>query len=303
MRILIAGATGLIGSSLVQLCLNEGIKVNYLTTSKSKIQNTKNYKGFYWNPKKGILDEAAFKDVTTIINLAGTSVSKRWTYKNRKEIYNSRVDAANLIYEQLSKSAHMVTHYISASAIGIYPPSFTEMYTEESTAVDNSFLGKVVVAWEEAANKFNALGIRVACIRTGLVLDAKQGAFPQLVAPIKMGLGSALGSGKQWVSWIAIEDVTAIYMHCMKHGLEGVINAVAPSPVTNFYMTRRIAKKLNKKLWLPKVPSFVLRIVLGKMAALVIDGQLVHSDRLKETDFEFKYVSVEATIKNLLKEA
>lgn len=300
MRILIAGATGLIGKRLVKLCHEEGIRVHYLTTSKSKIQDLDNYKGFYWNPKEGIIEPKAFKNVTAVINLAGMSVSNRWTSSNRKEIYNSRIDAANLIYETLQNHSNQVTHYISASAVGIYPPSHTAMYTEESTEVDTSFLGEVVQDWEAAANRLKDLGARVAILRTGVVLDANEGAFPKIIRPIKMGIGSPLGSGKQWMSWIHVEDVASIYIHCLKRGTQGVVNAVAPSPVTNAYMTKRVAECLNKELWAPKVPKFILKIVLGSMATLAVDGQLVHSNRLKEEGFRFRFVNVESAIKNLL---
>ena len=302
MHILIAGATGLVGSELVRLCHEQDITVHYLTTSKSKIKDFTNYKGFYWNPKTGEIDSKAFENVTAVINLAGMPVSNRWTSTNRKEIHDSRIDGANLIYETLSKHPNLVTQYISASAIGIYPPSQTALYTEDSDAVDDSFLGKVVQDWEAAANRFKELDIRVVTIRTGVVLDANEGAFPKLVQPIKMGIGSPLGSGKQWMSWIHVKDVAEVYMHCLKQGVQGVINAVAPSPVTNSYMTKRIAEQLKKELWAPKVPGFVLQIVLGKMATLALDGQLVHSDRLKEQGFKFQFINVESAIKDLLTE-
>lgn len=300
MRVLIAGATGLVGKELVKLCHEKDIKVHYLTTSKSKIKDFENYKGFYWDPSKGVIDPKAFENITAVINLAGASISNRWTAANQKEIYSSRIDSANLIYETLSSHTNLVTHYISASAVGIYPPSYTAMYTEDSDVVDDSFLGNVVKDWEAAANQFKELGMRVATIRTGVVLDEEEGAFPKLVQPIKMGVGSPLGSGKQWMSWIHIEDVAEVYMHCLKQGVDGVINAVAPSPVTNSYMTKRIAEQLDKELWAPKVPAFVLRIVLGKMATLALDGQLVHSNRLKEQGFKFRFINVESAIKDLL---
>lgn len=300
MRVLIAGATGLVGKELVKLCHEKDIKVHYLTTSKSKIKDFENYKGFYWDPSKGVIDPKAFENITAVINLAGASISNRWTAANQKEIYSSRIDSANLIYETLSSHTNLVTHYISASAVGIYPPSYTAMYTEDSDVVDDSFLGNVVKDWEAAANQFKELGMRVATIRTGVVLDEEEGAFPKLVQPIKMGVGSPLGSGKQWMSWIHIQDVAEVYMHCLKQGVDGVINAVAPSPVTNSYMTKRIAEQLDKELWAPKVPAFVLRIVLGKMATLAIDGQLVHSNRLKEQGFKFRFINVESAIKDLL---
>src|SRR5690606_33987783 len=201
-KVLITGATGLIGSELVKHCHAEGISVNYLTTRKEKIEEWENYQGFYWNPKKGEIDENAFNGVSAIINLAGATISKRWTQKYKKTIMDSRVESMNLIYETLQKIDHNVVHFISASGISIYPTSKTKLYTEENDEVDDSFLAQVVVEWEAAARRFKNLGMRVSKVRTGMVLAKNGGAFPQIVKPIKLGVGATLGSGEQWQSWI-----------------------------------------------------------------------------------------------------
>lgn len=300
MRVLIAGATGLIGKRLVELCHEDGIDVHYLTSNKNKIQNLPNYKGFYWNVKEQYIDTRAFEGVTTLINLAGYPVSNRWTSRNKELIYSSRIDATNLLHFYLKRITHNLVHYISASAIGIYPPSTTTLYSENCSHEDNGFLGKVVQDWEKAADAFKDLGCRLTKVRTGVVLDAKEGAFPKMLQPIKMGVGSALGSGKQWMSWIHVNDVARIYLYCIMQGKEGVINAVSPSPVTNAYLTKAIADALNKNLWVPKVPNFVLKLILGEMSTLALDGQLVHSEVLNNEEFTFQYVNVEAAIKNLL---
>ncbi len=300
MKVLITGATGLIGTELTKECHRAGITVNYLTTSKDKLENKPNYKGFYWDPYKGEIDKEAFKDVTTIINLVGASISKRWTKSYKKTIIESRVKTANLIFETLQNSTTSVKHFISASGISIYPNSESRLYTEKDTAVDDTFLAEVVQKWEQAADQFKELNIRVAKVRTGVVLAENEGAFPKLVKPIEKGFGTALGSGKQWLSWIHIDDIVCVYIHILKNGLRGVYNATAPNPVTNDKMTRKIAAYLGKDLWLPNVPSFVLRLVLGEMAILVTKGQLVSSKKLEKNGFEFTYVNVAPAIKNLL---
>ena len=300
MKVLITGATGLIGTQLTKECHKAGISVNYLTTSKDKIEDTPNYKGFYWNPYEGEIDKNAFTDVTTIINLVGASISKRWTKSYRETILKSRTTTTNLIYDTLKNTKTNVEHFISASGVSIYPNSESRLYTEKNTAVDTTFLADVVQKWESAADQFKNLDIRVAKVRTGVVLAEDEGAFPKLVKPIEKGFGAALGSGKQWMSWIHIDDIVCVYIHILKNGLRGVYNATAPNPVTNEKMTRKIAAYLNKDLWLPNVPGFVLRLVLGKMAVLVTKGQLVSSKKLEESGYEFKYVNVAPAIKNLL---
>ena len=300
MKVLITGATGLIGTQLTKECHKAGISVNYLTTSKDKIEDTPNYKGFYWNPYEGEIDKNAFTDVTTIINLVGASISKRWTKSYRETILKSRTTTTNLIYNTLKNTKTNVRHFISASGVSIYPNSESRLYTEKNTAVDTTFLADVVQKWESAADQFKNLDIRVAKVRTGVVLAEDEGAFPKLVKPIEKGFGAALGSGKQWMSWIHIDDIVCVYIHILKNGLRGVYNATAPNPVTNEKMTRKIAAYLNKDLWLPNVPGFVLRLVLGKMAVLVTKGQLVSSKKLEESGYEFKYVNVAPAIKNLL---
>lgn len=300
MIVLITGATGLIGSNLSRVCIENGITVHYLTTSKNKLKEEPNYKGFYWNPSQNEIDHKAFEGVTSIINLVGASISKRWTKSYKEEIVDSRVDTASLIYATLEKINHNVSYFISASGISVYPASETILYTEENIAVDTSFLADVVVAWEAATNQFKKMGIEVSIVRTGVVFDKNEGAFPKLVKPIKNNFGATLGNGKQWLSWIHIDDIVGIYYHILKNNLEGTFNAVAPNPVKNKKITKLIAKKLNKPLWLPKVPGFVLRLVLGEMASLVLEGQLVSSTKIEELGYPFKHYNIESALEELL---
>lgn len=299
-KVLIAGATGLIGSELVKLCRQEGISVNYLTTSKEKIEDTDNYRGFYWNPTKEEVDIKAFDGVNAIINLAGATISKRWTKKYKKVILDSRTQSMNLMYETLQNLDHNIEHFISASGISIYPNSKTKLYTEEDEEVDNTFLAEVVVAWEAAAVKFKNLGMEVSKVRTGIVLAKEEGALPQMVKPIKLGLSAPLGSGEQWQSWIHIEDIAGIYLFILKNQLEGKFNAVAPNPVQNKKMTKLIASKLDSPLWLPNIPAFSLKLLLGEMSVLVLEGQLVSSHKIEELGYTFKFYNLENALQDLL---
>ncbi|MAO08869.1 MAG: TIGR01777 family protein [Alteromonas sp.] len=300
MRILIAGATGLIGKQLVAECLKERIAVNYLTTSKKKIESQENYQGFYWNPSKGEIDTNAFEGVITIINLAGASVSKRWTPSHKRAILNSRSDTAKLLFNTLQEIDHTVSQYISASGISIYPSSLNELYTEDSPKSAKTFLGKVVKVWEASADAFEELGIKVTKVRTGIVLAREEGALPKLVQPIKKGFGAPLGSGEQWQSWIHLKDIACIYMFLLKNDYVGVFNAVSPNPATNKKMTQIIAQIYEKDLWLPNVPKFVLQLVLGSMSQIVLESQLVSAEKIQEAGFEFQYVNLENALNDLL---
>lgn len=299
-RVLITGATGLIGSELVRQCHRDGIAVNYLTTSKEKIENTENYKGFYWNPKESEIDIKAFEDVTAIINLVGASISERWTKNYKKIILDSRVETINLLHETLQKIDHNIVHFITASGVSIYPNSKTKLYTEENTEVGDTFLAEVVVAWEAAAAKFKDSGMEVSKVRTGVVLAKEEGALPKLVKPISLGLGSPLGSGEQWQSWIHLKDIAGIYLFLLKNQLEGKYNAVAPNPVQNKKMTKMIASKLDCPIWLPNIPAFLLKLILGEMSVLVLEGQLVSSQKIEKLGYQFKFYNLETALQDLL---
>lgn len=299
-KILITGATGLIGNELTKQCINAGISVNYLTTSRDKIERTDNYNGFYWNPEQGEIDEKAFEGTSAIINLVGATISKRWTNNYKKIILKSRLESMALLYKTLQKIDHDIVHFISASGISIYPNSQTKLYTEENEEVDNNFLAEVVVAWEAAAAEFKDLGMEVTKVRTGMVLSENDGALPKLIKPIKLGMGAPLGDGNQWQSWIHIEDIAGIYLFIFLNQLEGKFNAVAPNPVQNKKMTKLIANQLGSPLWLPNIPAFILKLVLGEMSILVVEGQLVSSKKIQELGYNFKFYNIESALQDLL---
>jgi len=300
MRVLITGATGLVGQALVELFLEKGIDVNYLTTSKSKIKTMPNCKGFYWNPTKSEMDVESIKEVTAIINLAGANVAKTWTSSYKKEILNSRLDTLMTLKRALSSEDHQVEQLISASAIGVYKDSLTKFHEEDQFSQGKNFLADVVLRWESAADEVGKLGIDVAKIRIGLVLAKDGGALKKIKEPIENYIGAPLGTGKQWQSWIHIEDLNRIFLYVMEHKLEGVFNAVAPNPVNNIELTECIAKRLKKPLVLPKVPAFVLKLMLGEMASIVLGSQLVSSKKMQSMGFQFNYPQLKPALANLL---
>ncbi|MFH4967576.1 TIGR01777 family oxidoreductase [Gaetbulibacter sp. M240] len=301
MRVLITGATGLIGSHVVARCKENNIQVHYLTTSKAKIKNSNDYKGFYWNTDTAAIDKACFEGVDAIIHLAGASVSKRWTSAYKKEILDSRIKSTHLLIQSLIGEEHTIKQIVSASAIGIYPDSLVHYYDENFTDFNaDSFLPLVVNKWEAAVDDFKELGISVSKIRIGLVLAEDGGALPTLVKPIKYGIGAAFGSGKQWQSWIHIHDLSKMFLTVLEDELTGVFNGVAPNPVTNNDLVTMAAKVLNKPLVLPNIPKFVMHVLLGEMHTILFESQRVSSKKIQEEGFQFKYHRLKPALENLL---
>ncbi len=301
MRVLITGATGLIGKEIVKLCQTKNINVSFLTTSKSKISDDDKYRGFYWNPKTNDIDMACFKDVDAIIHLAGATISKRWTSSYKKEIVSSRVESTQLLINSLIRSDYKIKHVISASAVGIYSDSLSNYYEEEHSSGDDTFLSQVVKQWEKAVDGFSILNIPVTKIRIGLVLSAKGGALPQIVKPMKFGLGAAFGSGEHWQSWIHITDLSRIFVYVLKNNLSGIFNAVSPNPVTNYEFTKLCSQVLNKPLFLPNIPKWFMKLVLGQMHTLLFLSQRVSSKKIEDAGFQFKFHHLKPALNNLLK--
>lgn len=299
MKVLITGSTGTIGSKLVELCHQNGWSVNYLTTRKEKIQNKPNYQGFYWNPKQDEIDANCLLNVDAIFNLVGASVAKKWTPEYKQVIINSRVNTADLLYNAIKQGNYPIKQIISASAVGVYPSSLTNYYDENYPEKNHLFLGQVVQKWEEAIDAFSHLNIEVTKLRIGLVLSEQDGVLPNMAKPIKFGLGAAFGNGKQWQSWIHINDLANMFVYTLKHSITGIINAVAPNPVTNKELTKAIAKQLGKPLLLPNIPKFVLKLLLGDMHQMLVESQRVCSKRIEGLGFGFKYYNVKAALDDL----
>ncbi|MBM1106355.1 TIGR01777 family oxidoreductase [Aurantibacter crassamenti] len=304
MKYLITGATGLVGKEIVRLCHDSGIAVNYLTTSKSKIVSKKDYKGFYWNPDTGEIDSACFEGVSAIINLAGASISKKWTPSNKKQILNSRINSIGTLFNALNKGEfEEIDTFVSASAIGVYPNSLEKYYDEDTAEIDDSFLGEVVQQWEAEVDRLNTFNMSVAKVRIGLVLASEGGALPQMAKPVKMFVGAAFGSGEQWQSWIHITDLARIFMFAAKNKLSGVYNGVAPNPISQKKLIKEIAIVLKRPLLLPNIPKFFIKTILGEMSYLLLASQRVSAKKIKEEGFDFVHSNIALALQAIYSKA
>lgn len=300
-KVLITGATGLVGNAIVKVLQAKGITVHFLTTNASKATSKTNTKGFYWNPKTGEIDENCLLGVEAIIHLAGATIAKRWTAKYKEEIVESRVLSSNLLFQTLKNHPNQVKQIVSASAIGIYPSSTTHIYTEEFSNFENTFLSNVVVKWEESANQFSRLNINVCKLRIGLVLSTKGGALPTMIKPLRFGLGTIFGSGKQWQSWIHIKDLAQLFVFSIENNWTGTYNAVAPNPVTHREFMFALAREMKKPLFFPNIPKVIMNWIVGEMHTLLFDSQNVSSNKVQKNGFEFRFSNIESAFSDLLK--
>ena len=296
-RILITGGTGTLGKQLTRLLLDKGYAVNHLSR---KPGNDPKVKTFLWDINKGQIDENCVDGVDMIIHLAGAGIAeKRWTNERKSEIVESRTKSIGLIYDVLKNKTHKVKKVISASGIGYYSGRGDELLDEESLPA-HDFMGECCIAWEAAVNEGKGLGLEVLIFRTGVVLVREEGALAKIDVPIKLGIGSALGNGKQWLSWIHHRDVSAMYMFGIeREGLTGVYNMAAPAPVTNVQLTKAIALQLKRPLWVPKVPAFLLKLLLGEMATVVLGSTRVNAAKIMKAGFVFKYPEISGALKEI----
>ena len=296
-HILLTGGTGLIGKHLTHLLLDQGYAVSHLSRSKGKDVRVKTY---LWDISKGKIDEAAIDGVDIIVHLAGTNVAgKRWTSARKKDILESRTRSIELIYDLLKKKKNTVQAVISASGSGYYGNRGDELLTEKSSP-GSDFLADVCKEWEAAVDKGAELGLRIVKFRTGVVLDKKGGALPQLATPVKWCVGSPLGNGAQWVPWIHWHDVTKLYFYAIMHNkLRGVYNMVAPNPVTNKQFVKAVAKQLRKPLWAPKVPAFMIKLLFGEMGAMVLAGTKISPQKVIDHGFKFDFPVIEDALEEL----
>lgn len=295
-HILITGGTGLIGKPLTQLLLDKGYTVSHLSR---KAANNLQVKTFLWDVDQGKIDQNCIKGVDIIIHLAGAGIADgRWTDKRKQEILSSRTKSIELIYSLLKKHPHQVKKVISASATGYYCDRGDELLTEQSPPMVD-FLGRCCVAWEMHVDKGEALGLKTLIFRTGVVLTDDGGALKQLALPIKFGFGAVLGSGRQWVPWIHLQDAVDMYLYGVENDLTGVYNMVAPNPVTNFKLTVATAIQLNRPLWLPKVPAFALQLALGEMSAVVLYSTKVSAEKIEKAGFNFKFPTIKEALRQI----
>jgi uncharacterized protein (TIGR01777 family) len=248
------------------------------------------------------MDPKALIGVDAIIHLAGAGIAeKRWTPERKKEILESRTQSSELLFETLKSSPNQVKAVISATAIGYYGLTTLDQWCTEESPAGTDFLATVTKAWEDSLKSTETLDKRLIMLRIGVVLSNKGGALLEMAGPVKWGVGAPLGSGKQWVSWIHVEDLCRMFLHALENeNMAGVYNAVAPNPVTNRELNKAIAQALHRPLTLPPVPEFVLKIILGEMTQIVVNGARVSCDKIKSTGFEFIFADARGAVKNLL---
>lgn len=305
--ILITGGSGLLGTALTKMLTDKGHKVIILTrTQKPSQSSSVTYK--LWNVKEQTIDETAVSAADYIIHLAGAGVAdKRWTDDRKKEIIESRTQSSKLLVHTLEKVPNKIKAVISASATGWYGPDEKrspkkKMFTEDMPA-DKEFLGETCRLWEESISPIKQAGVRLVKLRIGIVLSNDGGAFPEFKKPVKFGIAGVLASGKQVVSWIHIEDLCRMFLYAVKNeSLEGVYNAVAPTPVRNKELTLLLAQKMKGRFFVPMhVPAFVLQLMLGQMSEEVLKSATVSDEKIREAGFTFHYPSIEGALANLIK--
>jgi uncharacterized protein len=301
-KILITGASGLVGSHLTEMLLQKGHQVVHVGRTKRAGTPLYAVPAFVWDINSGEFDAAALEGVDTIINLAGAGVAdKRWSTARKREILESRTKSVALLYKTLASSKHSVKEVISASAIGYYGFEFGETVFQEESAPGNDYLAQVTQLWEAEVDKLTALNLRVVKLRIGIVLSDKGGALVEIAKPIRMGVGAALGSGTQYLSWIHIDDLCGLFIKAMEDKtMRGAYNAVTGSWITNNELTKMIAKVLEKPLWLPNIPAFMMKIIVGEMALIVVNGSKVSADKVKNTGFTFAYADLDKALRSLL---
>lgn len=296
MNILVTGSRGLIGRALVPFLTAGGHRVIRLVRAKV----SSDAGDVVWDPAAGMIDRAALAGLEAVVHLAGENIFGRWTARKKAQIRDSRVHATRLLSESLAQLSRPPRVFVCASAVGFYGDRGSEILREES-ASGSSFLAEVCREWEAATHAAANAGIRVVNLRTGIVLAAAGGALATMLLPFRLGLGGRIGSGRQFMSWITLDDLLEVILHALRtEALRGPVNAVAPNPVTNLEFTRTLGRVLLRPTLFP-VPAFAARLVLGEMAdELLLASARLEPARLRATGFRFRFPELEGALRHLL---
>ncbi|MGN7989236.1 TIGR01777 family oxidoreductase [Pedobacter sp. 22226] len=295
-KILITGATGLVGTELKKHLLSKGYAVNTLSRKKNEDPNS-----FVWDVYKGTIDDNCLNGVDAVVHLAGEPVAdKKWTDERKKQIIDSRVKSTELLFKTIrSRPDHQIKSFVSSSAVGFYGDCGDEILTEES-ANGYGFLAECCKLWEDAVDQGKKLSLRIVKLRTGIVFSTKGGALPQLAQPVKLFAGAPLGTGKQWTPWIHINDMVKMYIEAIENlKMEDSYNACAPFPVTNSALTKAIAKQLHRPVWPVKVPKKALELLLGERVEAVLMSNNTSAQKILDAGFKFKFTHLEDALEDL----
>ena len=289
-KILITGGTGLVGTRLTQILMERNHDVVILS------RNPKNKNEFKWDISKNYVDTAAFKNVDYVIHLAGAGIAdERWSDDRKKMIIDSRVETANLIFNTIKENNINIKGFISASGIGYYGAVTTTTIFEETAPVGSDFLGEVCQKWEDAAHQFENLNIPVTILRTGIVLAKNGGALDKMKTPVI----SPLGSGKQYLAWIHIDDLCEIFIQSIAANLTGVFNAVAPEHHTSTTFSKALAKSIKRPYLGVSVPSFMLKLLFGELAVILLEGSRISAKKIEKNGFSFRFKTLKKALNNL----
>ncbi len=298
-NVLIAGGSGLIGRRLTQILLEEGFSVSILGRNKTEVLGS-HISIYNWDPATKFLPEDALNRADYIINLAGASISKRWSKTYKELIINSRIEATSTLVEVLNTKPHKVKALINGSASGFYGFNRVEELSENSEP-GIGFLSETCEQWEQEAQKLHCPSTRLIILRTGIVLAKDGGAFPSMALPIRYWVGSKLGNGKQIIPWIHMDDLCKMMVFLlMKPEPKGIYNAVAPVSISNKEMTRAIAKAYHKPLLMPPVPGFMLRLFLGEFYKALIGSLKISATKIKQEGFLFQYPEIDDALEVLV---
>lgn len=297
LKVLISGGTGLVGKEISKLLEMNNYEVSFLTRNPDKTKK----KSFYWNPNNDELDQNAIEYADVIIHLAGENISaKRWTTKQKEQIIKSRTLSTHLLEKAIKEAVKKPIAFISASASGYYGGQTSNHIYSEEDKPGNDFLAETVQKWEASVKKIAALGVPTAILRLGLVMSQEGGALPKLLPAIKMGLGSAIGNGKQWMPWISIEDLARMFLFVLEHKLIPekpsqplLYNAVGVEHIKNKEFMNRIAKAIHRPFFFPNIPSLVFKILFGEMSIIILNGSRISSKKIIAEGFEFKDTTIE----------
>ncbi len=304
MKIIVTGATGLVGQALVQSLIADGHSVTRLVRGSSSPSSNDKITDVTWNPATGVVDAQALESHDAAVHLAGEPIAEgKWDEVKKKRVLESRVNGTRFLSETLAQLKAKPEAFVSASAIGFYGNRGAEMLTEASASGDD-FLSEVCREWETAALPASQAGIRVVNIRIGIVLSSEGGALAKMLTPFKLGVGGRFGDGEQYMSWITLDDVVGIIKHAITHkDLRGAVNTVAPGAVSNSEFTKTLGHVLGRPTFFA-VPAFAARLVFGEMAdALLLSGARVAPARLEASGYKFAYPQLEVALRHILKTA
>jgi hypothetical protein len=297
--ILISGGTGLVGKALTKRLIAEGHEVRILSRNP---QQSVQLKSFYWNVEKNEIDEKAFDNVEHIVHLAGSGIAdKRWTDNRKQDIIDSRVNSMKLITNVVSKNHIQLKSFIGASAIGIYGMITSDKIFTEIDKGQDDFLTQSCAQWENSYQQIQTLSSKNCIIRIGVVLSKDGGALKRLLPLFKLGLGSAVGSGKQYMPWIHIDDLVSVFHEALFNAnYTGVYNAVSTEETTNQSFSKQLAKSLSKPFFIPNIPAFTLKLAFGEMANVLLEGSRVSNQKLIDTGFQFQFPTLSEALEDIV---